>query len=179
MRNISIQNREALEPDRDAVWRIFHAVVADGDTYVFDPETPRDEALAYWFHPTVRTYVAENDGQVVGTYILKPNQPGLGSHVANAAFMVAAATRGLGVGRAMCEHSLSEARRLGYRGMQFNFVVSTNQSAVRLWERLGFKIVGRLPGAFRHRTQGFVDAFVMYRSLDAAEPGAAPSPAGM
>jgi L-amino acid N-acyltransferase YncA len=171
--------REASEPDRDAVWRIFHAVVAGGDTYVFDPETPRDEALAYWFHPGTRTYVAENDGQVVGTYILKPNHPCLGSHVANAAFMVSAATRGLGVGRAMGEHCLSEAHRLGYRAVQFNFVVSTNRSAVRLWERLGFKIVGTLPGAFRHRTRGFVDAFVMFRSLDGAEPGAAPDAPGM
>jgi L-amino acid N-acyltransferase YncA len=159
--------REASELDRDAVWAIFHAVVAAGDTYVFDPDTPRDQALAYWFHAGTRTYVAESDGQVVGTYILKPNQPGLGSHVANVAFMVSTAARGLGVGRAMGEHCLREARRLGHRAMQFNFVVSTNRMAVRLWEQLGFKIVGTLPGAFRHRTLGFVDAFVMFRSLEA------------
>jgi L-amino acid N-acyltransferase YncA len=161
--------REAVEHDRDAVWGIFHAVVAAGDTYVFDPDTPRDQALAYWFHIGTRGYVAESDGQVVGTYILKPNQPGLGSHVANAAFMVSTAARGLGVGRAMGEHCLREARRLGYRAMQFNFVVSSNRMAVRLWERLGFEIVGTLPGAFRHRALGFVDAFVMFRSLEEAE----------
>jgi L-amino acid N-acyltransferase YncA len=157
--------REASEHDRDAVWDIFHEVVAQGDTYVFEPETPRDEALAYWFHPGTRTYVAESEGRVVGTYLLRPNRPGLGSHVSNAAFMVSPACRGLGVGRAMGEHCLDEARRLGYRAMQFNFVVSTNEAAVKLWERLGFTVVGTLPGAFRHRNLGFVDAYVMFRTL--------------
>jgi ribosomal protein S18 acetylase RimI-like enzyme len=99
---------------------------------------------------------------------MKPNQVGLGSHVANAGFMVSPAARGAGVGRAMGEHCLGEARRLGYRAMQFNFVVSTNQTAIRLWEQLGFRIVGTLPGVFKHRTLGFVDAFVMFRSLDDA-----------
>ena len=158
--------RDASEADREAVWAIFRAVVADGDTYAFDSDMPRLEALAYWFDPAARTYVAEGDGRVVGTYMLKPNQPGLGSHVANAGFMVSAAARGHGVGRAMGEHCLGEARRLGYRAMQFNFVVSTNQIAIRLWERLGFRTVGTLPGAFRHRTEGFVDALVMFRSLE-------------
>jgi GNAT superfamily N-acetyltransferase len=157
--------REASGHDRDAVRDIFHAVVAEGETYAFDPGMPRDEALAYWFHPGTRTYVAESDGRVVGTSILKPNQPGLGSHVSNAAFMVSPSARGLGVGRAMGEHCLDEARRLGYRAMQFNFVVSTNEAAVKLWERLGFTIVGTLPGAFRHRTRGFVDAYVLSRTL--------------
>jgi L-amino acid N-acyltransferase YncA len=157
--------REATELDRDAVWEIFHAVVAGGDTYVFDPETPRDEAMGYWFQAGARTYVAEDDGRVVGTYLLKPNQPGLGAHVANAAFMVSPTARGLGVGRAMGEHAIDQARRLGYRAMQFNFVVSTNAAAVALWKRLGFDVVGTLPGAFRHASLGFVDAYVMFRSL--------------
>ena len=102
---------------------------------------------------------------MVGTFILRPNRPGLGSHIANASFMVSPQARGLGVGRAMGEHCLAEARRLGYRAMQFNFVVSTNDSAVGLWKQLGFRIVGRLPGAFRHATKGFVDAYVMFRDL--------------
>lgn len=141
-----------------------------------DPDTPREEALAYWFAKATRTYVAEvaparrgstgrEAGRIVGSYILRANWPGLGDHVANAGFMVDPAARGLGVGRAMGEHALSEARRLGYRAMQFNFVVSTNDSAVRLWQALGFKIVGTLPGAFRHPREGFVDAYVMFRSL--------------
>jgi L-amino acid N-acyltransferase YncA len=158
--------REASQFDADAIWDIFHRVVARGDTYVFEPGTPRQEALAYWFTATTRTYVAESDSKVVGTYILRPNRPGLGSHIANAAFMVSPDARGLGVGYAMGQHCLAEARALGYRAMQFNFVVSTNLTAVRLWERLGFRIVGTLPGAFRHLTKGYVDVYVMFRSLE-------------
>ncbi len=158
--------RIANESDWDAIWEIFHAVIAPGDTYVFDPHMPREEALAYWFHAGTHTYVAEAKGQIAGTYILKPNQPALGSHVANAGFMVAPSARGLGVGRRMGEHCLEEARRLGFRAMQFNFVVSTNEPAVHLWQQLGFRIVGTLPGAFHHAQKGFVDAYVMFQSLE-------------
>jgi ribosomal protein S18 acetylase RimI-like enzyme len=158
--------REASEEDADAIWDIFRAVVAPGDSYVFEPSTSRDEALAYWFTPTTRTYVAESNSKVVGTYILRPNRPGLGSHIANAAFMVAPEARGLGIGYAMGQHCLAEARSLGYRAMQFNFVVSTNETAVRLWERLGFRIVGILPGAFRDLNRGYVDAYVMFHSFE-------------
>jgi L-amino acid N-acyltransferase YncA len=157
--------REARRSDSDSIWSIFHAVVASADTYVFDPTTSRDDALAYWLDSSARCYVAERDGSIAGTYILKPNQRGLGSHIANAAFMVEPGARGRGLGRAMGEHCIGEARRLGFRGMQFNFVVSTNTPAVRLWQDLGFEIVGRLPGVFRHSREGFVDAFVMFRSL--------------
>jgi L-amino acid N-acyltransferase YncA len=176
--------RAAIEADRDAIWNIFHDVVAAGDTYAFDPETSREDALAYWFARGTHTYVAKQGSagdcvtaprkptasltaihDVVGTYILRPNQSGGGSHVANAAFMVAPNARGLGVGRAMGEHCISEARQLGFRAMQFNFVVSINESAVRLWQKLGFKIVGTLPSAFRHPEKGYIDVYVMYRSL--------------
>ena len=157
--------RPATETDHGAIWKIFCEVVAPGDTYVFDPKISREHALAYWFRADTRTYVAEKDREIVGTYVLRPNQPGGGAHVANAAFMVAVHARGKGVGRAMGEHSLSEARRLGFRAMQFNFVVSTNESALRLWEQLKFKIVGTLPAAFRHPTKGYVDVYVMFRSL--------------
>jgi L-amino acid N-acyltransferase YncA len=158
--------RTANKADENAIWDIFHAVVAPGDTYVFAPDMSRDEALAYWFRSDTHTYVAESDGRIVGTYILKPNQPALGSHVANAAFMVSPSARGLGTGRRMGEHCLDEARRLGFRAMQFNFVVSTNQPAVHLWQQLGFAVVGTLPGAFRHAQHGFVDAYVMFRTLE-------------
>ena len=140
-------------------------MIVAGDTYAFVPGMSREEALAYWFGAATHTYVAENDGRIVGTYILRANQPGPGSHVANAAYMVAKDARGLGVGRKMGEHCLSEARRLGFRAMQFNFVVSTNEGAVRLWKRLGFEIVGTLPGAFRHPRAGYVDVYVMFRSI--------------
>jgi ribosomal protein S18 acetylase RimI-like enzyme len=176
----------ATEADREAVWNIFHEIIAAGDTYAFDPQMPREEALDYWFAPGTHTYVAEGDAvgdgvavpgkptasptiirarQILGTYILRPNQSGGGSHVANAAFMVAPDAEGAGVGRRMAEHCLSEARRMGFRGMQFNFVISTNIRAIHLWKQLGFKIVGTLPGAFRHPEKGFVDVYVMYRSL--------------
>ncbi len=158
--------RRALESDREAIWRIFQATIAPGDAFVYDPNTPREEAMAYWFAKGTLTYVAEREGEVIGSYILRPNRPGLGDHVSNAGFMVDPAARGLGVGRAMGEHALAEARRLGYRAMQFNFVISTNESAVHLWQQLGFRIVGTLPGAFRHARKGFVDAYVMFRSLE-------------
>jgi L-amino acid N-acyltransferase YncA len=157
--------RPALDTDRDAIWSIFNEVVALGDTYAFAPDTTRDEALVFWVHGARATYVLESEGEVVGTYFLKTNMPGLGAHVCNAGYMVAAAARGRGYGRAMCEHSLDEARRLGYHAMQYNLVVSTNEGAIRLWKRLGFDVVGRLPAAFRHADLGFVDALVMYRSL--------------
>ena len=160
-----LQIRAATDSDHEAIWKIFHEVVATGDTYVFDPGTSRAEALAYWFRDDTHTYAAEQNGKVVGSYVLRPNRPGLGAHVSNASFIVPTNARGLGVGRAMGEHCLSEARRLGFRATQFNFVVSTNESAVHLWQQLGFKIVGTLPGAFRHSQKGYVDVYVMFRSL--------------
>jgi L-amino acid N-acyltransferase YncA len=156
----------ATETDRDAIWNIFHEVVADGDTYSLDPNISREDALAYWFAAGTHTYVAEQPAiGIAGTYILRPNQSGGGSHVANAGFMVSASARGKGIGRAMAEHCLSEARRLGFRAMQFNHVISTNAAAIQLWQDLGFEIVGTLPDAFHHPEKGFVDVYVMYRSL--------------
>ena len=160
--------RPATEPDRDLVWRIFHAVIAPGDTYALKPDLSREEAMEYWFRAENHVWVAEHAGVVVGTYLLRANQSGPGAHVANAGFMVAPSVRGHGVGRALGEHCLGEASRLGFRALQFNFVVSTNESALRLWHQLGFAIVGTLPGAFRHPAHGFVDAYVMYRSLAGA-----------
>jgi ribosomal protein S18 acetylase RimI-like enzyme len=163
-----LQIRRARKTDYDAIWQIFRAVVAKGDTYVFDPKISRMKALSCWFGRTTRCYVALLDRSLVGTYILKPNQPGLGSHVANAGFMVAPSVQGRGIGRCMAEHCLREAARLGFRAMQFNFVVSTNIAAIRLWKDLGFRIVGRLPKAFRHADDGLVDVYVMYRNLGPA-----------
>ena len=160
-----MQIRPATHADHDAIWNIFHEIIKAGDTYAFDPRMSREEAFAYWFRPDTHTYVAEREGRAVGTYILRPNQSGPGSHVANAAFMVASDAQGSGVGRRMAEHSLNEARRMGFRAMQFNFVVSTNTAAIHLWKQLGFTIVGTLPGAFRHPEKGYVDVYVMFRSL--------------
>src|SRR5437899_12328958 len=143
----SLQIRRARKEDREAIWQIFRAVVAGGDTYVFDPIISRRKAMAYWLGPKTRCYVALSDHGIVRNYILKANQPGLGSHVANAGFMVSPSVRGRGIGRAMAQHCLHEARHLGFRTMQFNFVVATNRTALRLWRDLGFTIVGTLPGA--------------------------------
>ena len=157
--------RPAKESDRDAIWKIFREVIAAGETYPLDPEISREDALAYWFQRGARVYVAEEDRHLLGSYTLHPNQSGAGAHVANAAFIVSKAARGKGIGRAMGEHCLKEARRLGFRAMQFNFVVSTNESAVKLWRKLGMKIVATLPGAFRHPQKGYVDVYVMFHSL--------------
>jgi L-amino acid N-acyltransferase YncA len=158
--------RPATPSDCDAIWRIFRAVVASGTTYVFTPDTSRDEALSYFMGPGIATWVVEDGADVVGVYKLIPNRRGLGSHVANASYMVDPERAGRGAGKMMGLHSLREARRAGYKAMQFNFVVSTNTPAVTLWKRLGFEIVGTIPKAFQHRELGLVDAFVMHRFLD-------------
>lgn len=165
--------RPAIPKDADGIWAIFQQVVQTGNTYAFAPDTNRADALAYWLSPQVQTFVAVQNDQVVGTYILRPNQTGLGGHVANAAYMVHPAVQGQGIGRAMGEHSLEAARRAGFLAMQFNLVVSTNQAAVALWQKLGFHIVGALPRAFRHQQLGYVDAYVMYQWLDAPPAAAA------
>jgi GNAT superfamily N-acetyltransferase len=159
------QVRKAQTSDRDAIWQIIRAVIATGDTYVFAPDTPQEEMLAYWFSPEKHVYVAEQDGQVLGTFWLKPNYPDLGSHVCNAAFMVAPGAAGKGIGRKMAEFSLDEARRLGFSAMQFNFVVASNTAAVRLWESIGMEIIGEIPDAFMHRKLGPTNALIMYRKL--------------
>src|SRR5262245_12823672 len=151
------------------MWPIFRAVVATGTTYPFDPDTKAEEGFAYWFGPGIASFVAEDGGRILGMYKLVANQRGLGSHVSNASFMVDPAGAGRGVGRTMGLHCLREARRAGFRAMQFNFVVSTNTGAVELWKRLGFAIVGTLPKVFRHSERGEVDAYVMHRFLDDIE----------
>jgi L-amino acid N-acyltransferase YncA len=160
-----IEIRKADESDFDGIWEIFHQVVERGDTYAHHPETTKEQAREIWMSKAVTTYVALLDGEIVGTYILRPNQPELGSHVANAGYMVKDGLHGKGIATVMCEHSLTEARRAGYLAMQFNAVVSTNERARRLWERMGFSVVGRVPQGFRHREQGLVDILIMHRFL--------------
>lgn len=160
--------RPATAADHEAIWSIIGPVIRDGSTYTVPSSMTRDEALAYWFTPGHEVFVAEAEGEVLGTYHLRANQRGGGSHVANCGYMTAAAARGRGVAGAMCQHSLQHAAALGFRAMQFNFVVSTNTVAIRLWQKLGFEIVGRLPLAFQHPSLGYVDALVMYQSLQPA-----------
>jgi L-amino acid N-acyltransferase YncA len=160
-----IEISKASDSDFDDIWPIFQQVVERGDTYTYDPEITKDDARSIWMSQAVATYVARIGNQVVGTYIIKPNQPGLGSHVANAGYMVDARHGGKGLGTAMCQHSMEQAREAGYLAMQFNAVVSTNTGAVRLWKKLGFAIIGTVPKAFRHRQLGLVDIFIMHRFL--------------
>jgi ribosomal protein S18 acetylase RimI-like enzyme len=157
--------RLARSGDAAAIWSIIGPTIRAGETYTLDREMSEADALAYWLGPDKETFVAEEDGAIVGTYFMRPNQAGGGAHVCNCGYMTSAAATGRGIARLMCRHSLDHARVRGYRAMQFNFVVSTNERAVRLWESLGFRIVGRLPLAFRHPTRGYVDALVMFQSL--------------
>ena len=157
--------RPATDSDGNAIWEIFREVIAAGETYPLDANISREDALAYWFQRNAHVFVAENNNQIVGSYTLHLNQSGGGAHVANAGFIVGKSARGLGIGRVLGEHCLKEARRLGFRAMQFNFVVSTNESAVKLWQNLGMKIVGTLAGAFRHPKRGYVDVYVMYQEF--------------
>jgi ribosomal protein S18 acetylase RimI-like enzyme len=157
--------RLAQERDADSIWRILDPVLRAGETYALPRDWSRDEALAFWFLAGHEVFVAENEGNVVGTYYLHANQRGGGAHVANCGYVTATDAAGRGVTTAMCLHSLEHAAKRGFRAMQFNLVLSSNTRAVTLWQRLGFDIVGTIPAAFDHPRLGLVDAFVMYRKL--------------
>ncbi len=161
----SIIIRPAAEGDAAAIWAILQPVIASGEGYALPRDLERDAALAFWMAPSHEVFVAEGEARIVGTYFLRANQAGPGGHVANCGYVTAAEAEGRGIAGAMCAHSLAHARERGFRAMQYNIVVSTNDRAIRLWQRYGFEIAGRLPGAFAHPTLGFVDAFVMYRTL--------------
>lgn len=162
--------RPFREEDWPEVWRLLQATFAAGDTYTFAPDSSEAEIRKAWLEMPLATFVAREGETLLGTYFIKANQPGLGSHVCNCGYVVAPESRGRGVAAAMCEHSQQFARDRGFRAMQFNFVVATNETAVRLWQKLGFEAVGRLPGAFRHQRLGYVDALVMYKSLAVSSP---------
>jgi len=157
--------REATPADDDAIWAIIGPAFQAGETYPIPRDISRAEALRYWRTPGHWVFVAEQDGRIVGTYYLRANQKGGGAHVCNCGYIVAPGETGRGVARAMCEHSLGEARKRGFTAMQFNFVVASNERAVRLWQSCGFKIVGTLPDVFAHPVRGPVDAYVMHRAL--------------
>jgi GNAT superfamily N-acetyltransferase len=159
--------RPARSEDAPAIWRMLEPTVRAGETFALDRDMGEADAISSWPGSDRETFVAEAAGELVGTYYIRPNQAGGGRHVCNCGYLTSPAMRGRGIARAMCLHSIEHARRRGYRGMQFNFVVSSNAPAVSLWTSLGFEIVGRLPAAFEHRTLGYVDALVMFKSLHA------------
>lgn len=157
--------RLASNEDRPVIWSIIEPVIRAGETYAIDPKIGRGDALDYWLGPDKTTFVAEKDGMVLGTFYLRTNQAGGGSHICNCGYITSANATGKGIARQMCEYSMEYAKSKGYLGMQFNFVVSTNHRAVSLWQSLGFEILARLPKAFNHPTAGYVDALVMFKSL--------------
>lgn len=158
--------RDATAGDWPRIWPFFRAIVAAGETYAYAGDmTPEQGAEVWMERPPGRTVVAEADGVVVGSAKMGPNRPGRGAHVATASFMVDPAYRGRGVGRALGAHAVAWARTAGYHGMQFNAVVETNTAAVRLWQALGFEIIGTVPEAFDHARHGLVGLHVMYRRL--------------
>ncbi|CDX57239.1 GCN5-related N-acetyltransferase [Mesorhizobium plurifarium] len=157
--------RPATPADTDAIWSILEPVLRAGETYALPRDWNRDQALDYWFSDGHDVFVAEEAGDVIGCYYLHANQRGGGAHVANCGYVTSTTSRGRGIATAMCEHSLQRAAELGFRAMQFNFVISSNERAVKLWQRLGFDIVGTIPQAFDHPRLGYVDAFVMHRML--------------
>ena len=183
-----LEIRKATETDKPQIWEIIKAVIATGDTYLFYPDSPKEKMLDWWCGADKQTYVAvsaptpmrdelKNEDlfiphvgasfipQIVGTFFLKANQPDLGSHIANAGYMVEPEAKGKSVGKTMAEFSLTEAKRLGYKAMQFNFVVKSNEVAVKLWQKLGFEIIGEIPEAFQHAENGLTNALIMYRKL--------------
>jgi ribosomal protein S18 acetylase RimI-like enzyme len=157
--------RPSLPADAAAIWVVIEPVIRAGETYPLPRDMTREDALAYWHRPEHEVFVADDGGDIVGTYYLRANSRAGGGHVANCGYMTAPGAAGRGVGRAMCMHSLARAKACGFRAMQFNLVISTNAPAVHLWQSCGFAIAGRLPGAFQHPVHGYVDALVMYRTL--------------
>jgi ribosomal protein S18 acetylase RimI-like enzyme len=160
------QIREYGESDWPRLWPLLQETFGAGETYAFSPQSTEEEIRQVWIEVPARTFVAcDADGAVLGTYFIKANQPGLGAHVCNCGYVVARTSQGKGIASRMCEHSQAQAVAMGFRAMQFNFVVATNTRAIRLWERLGFSVVGRLPNAFNHQKLGYVDALVMFKQL--------------
>jgi ribosomal protein S18 acetylase RimI-like enzyme len=162
---MEIQIRIATEVDHDLIWEIIRKVIATGDTYVFAPDSSREKMLSFWCGNDKHTYVATSHQNIVGTFFIKDNQPDLGNHIANAGYMVAPEFSNAGIGRLMGEFSLEEAKKLGYKAMQFNIVIKTNERAVKLWKTLGFEIIGEIPYAFQHAVHELTNAFIMYRKL--------------
>ena len=157
--------REATEKDFDKIWPIFHEIVSSGETYAYPQDTTKEQAFNIWLKTPRKTFVFEENRKILGTYYLKTNQSGPGSHVCNCGYMVSSQARGRGLATSMCEHSQIVAKDLDYKTMQFNFVASSNEGAVSLWKKLGFETVGRLPRAFNHPIKGYVDALIMYKWL--------------
>ncbi len=160
-----IDIKKASFHDHDSIWDIIKPVITSGDTYAFDPATNKEKMLEYWCGKDKHCFIAIQEGVIIGTFIIKDNHPSLGAHVANASYMVHPDHQGNGIGYEMANSSLEMAKSLGYEAMQFNLVVKTNEAAVKLWNKLGFEIIGEIPNAFKHQSLGLVNAYIMYKEL--------------
>ena len=165
MEKTKLEIRKINDSDKEALWEIIHEIIADGDTWVFAPDSSKEKMLEYWFDADKHAYVAVIDNEIIGTFYFRNNQPDLGSHVANAGYMTSHKHIGKGIGKAMGLFSLKEAKRFGYSAMQFNYVVKSNAVAVKLWQSIGFEIVGEVPDAYQHAKNGLTNVFIMYRDL--------------
>lgn len=161
-----LEIRPFRDEDWPAIWEMFQEVARCGEAFAYDQHTPETVARRLWVEPPATAFVAEIAHRVVGSYYVRPNQPGRGAHVANAGYVVAPLARGQGIASTLCAHSLTTARDLGYLAMQFNFVVASNEPAVRIWRKHGFEVIGTIPAAFRHETLGLVDALIFHRGLE-------------
>lgn len=157
--------RKATKYDFDKVWEIFSKVIKTEDTYVFNPNTSKNDLTKHWFADYMETFVIEENEKILGTYIIKPNQIDLGNHIANCSYMVNPNVQGKGIGKKLCEHSLKIAKENNFEAIQFNIVVSTNKGAIGLWKKYGFEIIGTTPKGFRHTKLGLVDTYIMYKDL--------------
>jgi ribosomal protein S18 acetylase RimI-like enzyme len=157
--------RKSVPEDSDEIWKILQPIIREGDSFAYSPSSTKAEMLGYWLDKKKHTYTALLNDKIVGTFFIQDNQPGLGSHIANAGYATSPKAYGQGIGKQMGISSLDEARKLGYKAMQFNIVVKTNERAVKLWKDIGFKIIGEIPNAFQHRTLGLVNAYIMYKEL--------------
>ena len=157
--------RQANTQDRPEIWAILKPVFRTGETYAVNPDISEKDALSYWIDGSHTAFVVEYENQILGTYFICPNQSGHGAHICNCGFITHPDAQGKGIARKMIEHSLKVAPEIGFRGMQFNFVLASNERAIATWQRYGFDIIGRIPEAFDHPKLGFVDALVMYKKL--------------
>ncbi len=157
--------RSVTESDIDNLYKIFKKIIEKGNSFVWEANSRLKDFKNYWLEAEMTTYVLEDDGRMIGSYMLKPNQKGYGSHIANGAYMVDPDYQGKGAGQLLSTHSIEEARYLGFKAIQFNIVVSTNEPAVRLWKKAGFQIIGTIPNGFKHKELGFVDAYIMFLEL--------------
>ncbi|CAD5282522.1 Acetyltransferase [Alteromonas sp. 38] len=157
--------REITKLDFESFWPTFYSVIQAQETYAFDPNMTLEEAYSLWCEIPLNAYVFVESNAVLGTYYIRPNAMGPSSHICNCGYMVSPEARGKGIARLMCEHSQKKAIELGFDAMQYNSVVSTNNVAVRLWEKLGYSIIGTIPKAYKHGQLGLVDSYIMYKWL--------------